>query len=339
MSILKERQVDTARPAFIENSDAVDAQKELGRNIISAGIETLFLVGCGGSLAAYGPSAFTLINEVPQLAVQVMTSDEFNLRKPRSLGNKALVIVGSHTGNTPETVRAIQTARDAGAAQVVALTSNPDSPLAKNADIAFSDTPRKWAWDPKEMAMARITQGICAAVGIENPELDHALSALPTAIPTLLTELDPKLHDMAERLAAEPIIYVIGSGPMEVFAHGLAMFYLQEMLWLHAAAYNAGEFFHGPFEVATADTPYIVLCGEDETRPMTDRALSFLNTYSDKVHTLDSSDFTLTGVPQSARAEVAPIVMSAVTTRLAQHFEAVLDHDLSTRRYMFTVEY
>jgi fructoselysine-6-P-deglycase FrlB-like protein len=333
------RAVAQARPVFIERPEDVQRQKEFGQRLIAEGTETLYLVGCGGSLGAYGPAAFTLVNQVPQLAVQVLTSDEFNYRKPARLGPRSVVLVGSHTGTTPETVRAIRTAKDAGVAQVASLTSDPDSPLATEADVAFTDQPAKWAWDPKQMAMARITQGIRAAAGLRLPDLDAGLAALPLDLPALFDQLDPALASIAAALAEEPIVYLLGSGPMESAAQGMAMFYLQEMLWRDAAAYNIGEFFHGPFELVTDTKPFVLLRGEDETRPMSDRAITFLNRYTRKLHVIDSRDFGLPGVPVAARAEVVPIVMSAVTTRLAQHFEAVLDHDLSTRRYMFTVQY
>jgi len=333
------RPVADPRPAFVENPEQADQQQALGRRIITDGIRTVFLVGCGGSLAAYGPSVYTLDNRVPQLVVQAMNSDEFNYRKPAGLGPTSIVLVGSHTGTTAETVRAIDTAKAAGAESVVSLTSDPESPLATHADLAFTDRPTKWAWDPKEIAMARITQGILDAAGLAPSGFDEALAALPVDIPTVFADLDPALHRIAEDLATKPITYALGSGPMEGMARAFAMFYMQEMLWRHAAAYNAGEFLHGPFEMTEPQTPYLVLCGEDATRPMTDRALGFLNRYSEHVHVIDSREFRLAGVPDGVRAEIAPIVMSAVTTRLAQHLEAVLDHDLSTRRYMFSVEY
>ncbi|MDR1711006.1 MAG: SIS domain-containing protein [Propionibacteriaceae bacterium] len=334
-----QRPVADPRPIYIEDPSQVEAQLALGRELITGPVETLYLIGCGGSLGAYGPAEYVLANQVPGLVVQAMTSNEFNYRVPARLGPKSIVVVASHTGTTPETVAAIATARKAGAAQVVALTQSAESPLAKGADIAFTHEPVKAAWDAKEVAILRIAQGIREAAGVlaDPGPVNAAFAALPTAIPEALASADPALHSMAEALADEPIIYLLGSGPLECVARGLSMCYLQEMLWKHSAAYNSGEFFHGAFEVATEDVGFIVFAGEDETRPMADRAISFLKRYTPKLHILDSRDLALDGV--TARNEIIPIVMSAVSTRIAQHFEAVLDHDLATRRYMFTVEY
>ena len=154
-----------------------------------------------------------------------------------------------------------------------------------------------------------------------------------------LKEQDPRSREIAEQLQDEPVIYVLGAGPVEGVARCLSMCYLQEMQWMHSGAFNAGEFFHGAFEVVTDDVPVILFAGEDSTRPMADRALSFLRKYTKKTFLVDSRDLSLPGVPQGARAEVAPIALGAIVSRLAKHFESVRGHDLELRRYMFQVEY
>ena len=57
----------------------------------------------------------------------------------------------------------------------------------------------------------------------------------------------------------EPITYVLGSGPCYGWAYGLAMCFLQEMQWKHAAAFNTGEFFQGAFEMVDDDTAVLLL--------------------------------------------------------------------------------
>ena len=45
------------------------------------------------------------------------------------------------------------------------------------------------------------------------------------------------------------------------------------------------------------------------------------------------------GAEESARGEVAPIVLGSIVSRLAKHFENVRGHDLRQRRYMTKVDY
>src|SRR5579875_3812269 len=118
-----------------------------------------------------------------------------------------------------------------------------------------------------------------------------------------------------------------------------AMCYLQEMQWRHAAAFNAGEFFHGAFEMITERMPVLLFMGEDETRPVAQRASRFLDRYTRRAFRVDSAELELPGVPAACRAEIGPIVLGALSYRLAQHYEAITGHSLENRRYMFKVDY
>ena len=132
---------------------------------------------------------------------------------------------------------------------------------------------------------------------------------------------------------------VLGSGPSYGWAYGLAMCFLQEMQWKHAAAFNSGEFFQGAFEMVDDDTAVLLWVGDDASRPMGERARAFLDKYCKKAQYVDVRDLELPGIPESVRGAISPIVVGALANRLAQHYESVRGHDLETRRYMFKVEY
>src|SRR5579875_1349952 len=159
------------------------------------------------------------------------------------------------------------------------------------------------------------------------------------AIGHAIAQADPLLASIAAELAGEPIVYVLGAGPSEDVARCLAMCYLQEMQWRHAAAFNAGEFFHGAFEMITERMPVLLFMGEDETRPVAQRASRFLDRYTRRAFRVDSAELELPGVPAACRAEIGPIVLGALSYRLAQHYEAITGHSLENRRYMFKVDY
>ena len=169
--------------------------------------------------------------------------------------------------------------------------------------------------------------------------VDQALAALPAAVRHAVEQAEPQLADIAEAFKDEPITYVLGSGPSYGWAYGLAMCFLQEMQWKHAAAFNSGEFFQGAFEMVDDDTAVLLWIGDDASRPMGERAKRFLDQYCKKAQYVDVRDLELPGIPESVRGDVSPIVVGALANRLAQHYESVRGHDLETRRYMFKVEY
>jgi fructoselysine 6-phosphate deglycase len=166
-----------------------------------------------------------------------------------------------------------------------------------------------------------------------------AYSGLAEAVLGAIAASDDYFAEMAAALAGQPVIYVLGAGPVEDVARCLSMCYLQEMQWLQSAAFNAGEFFHGAFEVVTDQTGVILFLGLDHSRPIAERARTFLEKYARRAWTVDLAELALDGIPEAYRGEVGPLVLGSLTGRIAQHFEAVTGHELNTRRYMHKVEY
>jgi fructoselysine 6-phosphate deglycase len=309
----------------------------------SDGIRTLFFVGCGGSLYASSPIGDVMAAKGRSVVTYRMDSNEFVYGPPARLGPDSLVVVGSHTGTTPETIKAIEVARAHGARAVLAITRDRDSPLAAGADHAFTYGSKKTVWEPKQIYLAQVGHGVLLASGDETQaEHDAALDAyggLAGAILDAIAASDDYFTEMATALVSEPVIYILAAGPATDVARCLSMCYLQEMQWLHSAAFNAGEFFHGAFEVVTDQNGVILLLGQDHSRPIAERARTFLDKYAKRTWTVDLADLALPGIPQAHRGEVGPLVLGALASRIAQHFEAVTGHDLNTRRYMFKVEY
>ena len=335
------RHVNDIRPAFVERPEERERLHAVATEAVAGGATDIFFVGAGGSLAASYPASLMLQERATRLAAYHVQSDEFNSRPPRRLGSRSLVVVASHTGTTPETVRAIETARSAGVGRVIGFTREAETPLGEAVDEVFAYGSVKTAWGPKGVLLAHLAHGLLQASGEREDQgvILAGYDALPEALPHAIGELEDSCRAIAAALADEPMTYVLGAGPLHSVAYALAMCYMQEMLWMHAASFNAGEFFHGAFEVVTPEIPVLLLMGEDATRPMADRALAFLQRYTPKVHAVDTRSLTLPGVPASMRAEIGTLAMDAFITRLAQHLEAARDHDLTTRRYMFTVDY
>ncbi len=305
--------------------------EEFAAGLVAAGLRNLFFVGAGGSLISGYPAHYLLQRKASFPVFQVQ-SDEFNTAGLAQLGEGSLVIVSSHTGTTKETVAAAKTAKDAGAT-VVAI-AKAGSPLAAASDLALTA-------ESRDVAMLLIAYALLEATGAaqDYAAIRTALEALPEALLSAVRESEELLHGIAEALADEEITYVLGSGPSYGWAYGLAMCYLQEMQWKHAAAFNAGEFFQGAFEVVNDEVPVLLLLGEDASRPMGERAKAFLDRYTKKAHYIDVRDLTLPGVPAQVRPDVSPIVIGALMSRLAQHYESVRGHDLKQRHYMFKVDY
>jgi fructoselysine-6-P-deglycase FrlB-like protein len=259
------------------------------------------------------------------------------LRRPAALGPGSLVIASSTRGETAETAAAAAAARAAGAT-VVGVTQDRQSIVAVECDHLLLHQ----GIEAKQVLLAQLGWSLLRATGAA-PDYDEAmaaLDALPETFAASLRESEERLDAIAAALHDEPVVYVLGSGPLESAAQTLAVCYLQEMQWKHAVPVGSGEFLHGSFEVVTDDLPVLVLIGEDPTRPMGERVLRFLERYSAKVHVLDAAALRLDGASRAMRPFIGSLVLaSALLGRLAEHFAAWTGHPLTERRYMWKVEY
>ena len=306
-------------------------------------LSDLWFVGAGGSHFTSSQVGAIMAAKGTSVPTFRVNSNEFVYDAPVRLGPGSLVVVTSHNGTTPETIKAIETARSRGVRAVLAVSRDPESPLATNADQAFTYGSKHVVSEPTQILLSQIGHSVLVATGDETKsEHDEALDAytgLNEAIVSAVAESDENFAAMAAALASQPIIYVLGAGPNEDNARTLSMCYLQEMQWIDSAAYNAGDFLHGAFEVVTEQTPVILYLGEDTSRPISERTQAFLQKYTRQAWLVDQQDLTLPGIPKGYRAEVGPLVLGALTSRIAQHFEATTGHSLTERRYMFKVQY
>jgi len=310
--------------------------------LVGDGLRNVFLVGSGGGLLTHEGLQYLLERRSTRFPTFAISANEFIYRSPATLGPGSLAVFASNTGTTPEVVAGAGFAKERGAV-VASVTRMSDSALAKASDVAWSYEDDKGVGDPKGFQLAILGLALLRESGdMDAGEYEahmRALEALPNALLDAVREAEPLNERIARELKDAPVIYVIGAGPNHGTAYCLAMCYLQEMQWRDAASFDAAEFLHGAMEVVTEETPVIQFLGEEATRPIDERAKSFLERYTRRAFFVDSRDLTLPGIDPAMRPFASHFALDAVMSRLAQHFEAATGHDLQNRRYMFKVEY
>jgi fructoselysine 6-phosphate deglycase len=175
-----------------------------------------------------------------------------------------------------------------------------------------------------------------------NKKFDDVVSSLENLRPILEKEKEKTLEkakEFAQSYKDENVIYTMGSGANYGIAYWFAICLLMEMQWIHSHALHAGEYFHGPFEILDKDVPIIQIVGLDETRPLEERSLEFTQRYGERIVVLDAKDFDLTGVEESVKGYIAPVVLQTVLRQYAEKLAEARNHPLSTRRYMWKVPY
>ena len=319
----------------------------LGEALTSRGadrgpISEVFLVACGGSLVDLYPAKFFLASESSQLRTDLYTANEFVHAVPKALGNRSVVIVCSHGGDTPESVEAARISQAMGALTVT-LTHNESSKIA-----AFADHNVVYEWGDESSVQNNpmaITLALCLEVLQQTEGYPHyqdfrtALQQIDDVVATARSKVQERVGVFAETYRNEKLFYILSSGASYGHAYGFAICSLMEMQWLHASAIHSGEFFHGPFEVTDEQTNFIVLLNEGRTRPLDERVIEFLKRYAEKYEVVDARELSIGVLPESVVDYFNPILFYSVMCDYREALANIRDHPLETRRYMGKVEY
>ena len=319
------------------------AQRELTREIASVArerqIQRVMFVGVGGSWASSIPVTMQLGAAGPSFSAENINATDFTDLYLDGLDAQTMVVGTSHSGETPESVRALEAAKERGAFTVSLATSAQNS-LASAAEHSLAYGSERSITSAKYALLTELGASMLEAFeGHDVSELRTALNAIPEATVAATEANEAHVSNLAERFHDEDRTHILACGPLLGLGYMLSVCYLVEMQSKHTSHFSAADFVHGPFEVATGEQPYILLQGEDATRAQGDRVRRFLDRYNTNYGVLDSRDFELPGVDGAQRAAVGHIPQSVAVMRLAEHFEPLTGQNLDGRRYMHQVDY
>ena len=272
----------------------------------------------------------------------VYSSNEFVHRAPKDFNSEAVVITCSHSGNTPETVKASEIAKEKGAL-TICFTHLKDSPLwdAAEYQIHYNWSDESDASDYNNAALYALTFNILNEL-TPCEKFDKALTYIDQ-LPAIFDRNTAKYLEAADKFGSthkrESLIYTMASGAHYGVAYSFAICLLMEMQWVHSHAIHSGEYFHGPFEVTDYDVPFIIIKGLDNCRPLDERAYNFCKKYSQKITLIDAADYDMHEIDDSLKGYFAPLVTNVVLRKFADAIADHRGHPLSVRRYMWRMEY
>lgn len=305
--------------------------------------DSVYWIACGGSMIDLIPAHELLQREATTFTSYIYTAREFDIMRPRRLGEKSLVIACSHSGNTPEVVEGCEIALAAGAT-VIAQTDNAGSKI---------DTGKWTTWVypwGEGVPQAEVPAGISLSLAAELldqqegyadlADMYAGIAEMDKILPPAREKVNAELGDRFAKLCQEhEFFYILGSGPNFSQTYGFAICSLMEMQWQHCSYIHSAEYFHGPFEATQDGVFYFLQMGSSECRAMDERALAFLKTHTDTLMVLDAKEYGMGAVPASVRAYLDPVLFYAMNCELRAARGKVFDHDPDFRRYMGVVEY
>lgn len=318
----------------------IDEINAIADEVYAKGFKNIYLLGTGGTYAIISPLAYMLKTN-SKLVYYHDIAAEVVKAQPKSLGKDSLVITASLSGTTQETIDVVEYAKSVGA-MTIGFVGNEESPLGQAVEYCVAN-------DAENDNLVEELHLQFFALGArlmknnnefsEYDEFIETLRKMPEVLLKVREENDERALAFANKHKDTKFHMFVGAGNTWGETYCFAMCVLEEMQWIATKSIHAAEFFHGTIEMTEKDMSFVLLKGEDETRPLVNRVEKFVNKYSDVVEVFDTKDYALEGVSESMRKFVAPMVMATQLERVSAHLEHVRGHSLEIRRYYRTVKY
>src|SRR5687767_1219262 len=231
-----------------------------------AEIDSALILACGTSYHA-GMVARYWLESLAGIPCTVEIASEYRYREtvPNS---RALVVAISQSGETADTLAALEQAKSLGQRRTLAVCNVAESALARQAALRFMTragpeigVASTKAFTSQLTALLLLATKIASVRGRLSPQREQQireqLRQLPAAVAAAL-RLEPEMAAWAARFAQCQHALFLGRGVHYPIAMEGAL-KLKEISYIHAEAYAAGELKHGPLALVDTRMPVIAI--------------------------------------------------------------------------------
>ncbi len=293
------------QPMAIANTlEMVTRAQSLSPNLFGVNAENIFpqinqvlILACGTSYHA-GMVARYWLEGVAGMPCNVEIASEYRYRDsvpdPRTL-----VITISQSGETADTLAALQHAKAMGQKHSLSICNVPESALVRASDLRFLTragpeigVASTKAFTTQLAALALLTLVIAKLNGRltaeREAELLTELRHLPTALATVL-HVEPQVKMWAEKFTHMQHALFLGRGIHWPIAMEGAL-KLKEISYIHAEAYAAGELKHGPLALVDKSMPVVAIAPNDALLEKLKSNLQEVRARGGELHVLADQD-------------------------------------------------
>ncbi len=225
-----------------------------------------FLVGCGTAGKVCMVAEYLFAN-IAKRHVNVCFGSEFQYFQD-FLKKDSLLICVSQSGETADTIEAIEVAKAKGA-KIISIVNVESSTMARISDVVV---PIK-AGPEKAVASTKATTSQLAILTLiayaTANKLQEGKQVLINTSGQINDMLNPRYEDyiqvLAEKIKDVESMYIIGKGKNYPIALEAAI-KIQEVSYIHAEGFAGGELKHGPIALITQNTPCIAIVANDEAK-------------------------------------------------------------------------
>ena len=329
----------------ISGQTVLEAAFGLGAAEIFSKVQGIHIIACGTSFHA-GMVARYWFESLAGIPCSVEVASEFRYRQPVVRRN-SLVVAISQSGETADTLAALQEAKQRGFGASLAICNVPESSIVRETDLALMTragpeigVASTKAFTTQLVALLMLVivlgrrHGLSAQVEID---LVAQLKSLPARIEQALA-LDAQIEKLAERFADKHHALFLGRGTQYPVAMEGAL-KLKEISYIHAEAYPAGELKHGPLALVDANMPVIAVAPHNDLLEKLKSNLHEVKARGGELIVFADDSVDVEADPQielfkigSVPDPIAPIVFTIPLQLLAYHVAVLKGTDVDQPR-------
>jgi glutamine---fructose-6-phosphate transaminase (isomerizing) len=235
-------------------------------------VDKIVVIACGTAYHA-GLIAKYAVEHWANLPCEVELASEFRYRDP-ILDGRTLVIAISQSGETLDTLMAVQHAREMGA-RVLAICNTVGSTIAREADaVLYTRAGPEIGVAATKSFLTQLVAVYLVALylsqvrgtqyGDDVAAVVHELALMPSNVAQVLTTMEP-VREIARSLAAVSTVLFLGRHVGYPVALEGAL-KLKELAYMHAEGFAAGELKHGPIALIEEGVPVVAVVPSPQGR-------------------------------------------------------------------------
>ncbi|TMH42929.1 MAG: glutamine--fructose-6-phosphate transaminase (isomerizing) [Betaproteobacteria bacterium] len=260
-------------------------------------VDSVLILACGTSYHA-GMVARYWLEALAGVPCSVEIASEYRYRE--SVPNpKGLVITVSQSGETADTIAALQYAKSLGHRYALSICNVPESSLVRASNLRFLTragpeigVASTKAFTTQLAALVLLTMTLAKMRGrlpaAREAELLHSLRHLPRALERVL-HVEPQVKMWSRKFAQLEHALFLGRGIHYPIAMEGAL-KLKEISYIHAEAYAAGELKHGPLALVDKNMPVIAIAPKDALLEKLKSNLQEVRARGGELHVLADED-------------------------------------------------
>lgn len=329
-----------SRDALLPQALGPQAEKLLSN------VANVHIVACGTSYHA-GMVARYWIEALAGVPVNVELASEYRYRQV-VVPQQTLFISLSQSGETADTLAALQFAKQAGYIGTLTICNSPQSSMVRESDLAMMTEagPEIGVASTKAFTtqlvsllmiagmLAKFSQRLSADA---EGDLVKQLHSLPSAVEQALL-MDKGIARLSEDFADKHHALFLGRGSQYPIAMEGAL-KLKEISYIHAEAYAAGELKHGPLALIDEEMPVIVVAPNNDLLDKLKSNLEVVRSrggqlyvFADEAIGMSSEDSIKVVTMSHCEDLVAPIVYTIPLQLLSYHVAVLKGTDVDQPR-------